>query len=148
MLRWLALFLLVLNLGFLLWGWTHDRPIDEALPAVAQARGEIRLVSEQPLAVEPSAATQDPVPTGSGSPAPRPATATVPMQPEPVSASASNGGAIGTPPRVSLPETRLKRVAPGQLPDGHDAEPPLVKPPVRDADPGITHTWARDRAPH
>lgn len=145
MLRWFALFLLVLNLGFFLWGWTHDRPIDEALPAVAQARGEIRLVSEQPPALEPSAA-RDPVPTESGSPAPRPAAATVPMWPEPV--SSVNGGAIGTPPPVSLPETRSEPVAPGELPHAHDAEPPLVKPPVRDADSGITHTWARDRDPH
>ncbi|MFZ0788504.1 MAG: hypothetical protein WAM94_02645 [Chromatiaceae bacterium] len=152
MLRWLALLLLGLNLGLFLWGWTRDRPVDEPLPPLAESPGEIRLVSERARPGDPSAgftskaaATKEQV-----SPAPGPGTipasiAVLPRRRVGDPASVYDGSVVRPLPRASLPETITERVDPGLLLDEVDAGPPLVIPPVREDDPGVTHTWSRDR---
>ncbi len=152
MLRWLALLLLGLNLALFLWGWTHDRPIDEPLPPLAEAPGEIRLVSEQPGPPDPSAGPRMNAPTATGQAGPGSSPGTIPVSigesrkapppEEPV--SAYDRGVVRPLPRASLPATMTERVEPGLLPDELDAEPPVVIPPVREEDLGVTHTWSRD----
>jgi hypothetical protein len=152
MLRWLALLLLVLNLGLFLWGWTRDRPVDQPLPPLAESPGEIRLVSERARPADPSAGFPSNAAATKGQ-------ASLSAGPEAVSApieelhrrrvgdaaAAYDGGLVRPLPRVSLPETLTERVDPGLLPDEVDAGPPLVIPPVREDEPGVTHTWSRDR---
>lgn len=46
MLRWTFLFLLLLNLGVALWGWSRERPLEAPLPPLPDSPEEIRLLSE------------------------------------------------------------------------------------------------------
>ena len=152
MLRWLVFLLLVLNLGLFLRGWTRDRPVDEPLPPLAESPGEIRLVSERARQADPSAGFPSNAAATKGQPSlaagPSASSASIKELPRRRAgdpAAANDGDVVRPLPRVSLPETITERVDPGLLPDELDAGPPLVIPPVREDDPGVTHTWSRDR---
>ena len=152
MLRWLALVLLCLNLGLALWGWSRDRPVDGPLTPLAESPGEIRLVSERARPADPSAglpgnaaATKEQASLAAGPGTISGSIEELPRRRVGNPASTSDGGVVRPLPRASLPDTITERVDPGLFPDEVDAGPPLVIPPVREDDPGVTHTWSRDR---
>ncbi len=122
MLRALVALLLILNLVVFLWGWSQDSPLDPALPPLPQAPGEILLGSEWSGGSGAVAARPEPAP------APRP----------------SSPFPVGGP----LPVIPTEGVSPSLPPDGSAPSPrilvpPVVITPVREDDPGTTHTWSR-----
>lgn len=158
MLRWLSLFLLILNLGVLFWGWSRDRPLEPPLAPMAQAPREVRLAPQEQAPIPSVKIVPDNPETnlfsnpeqasGVGTQNIEPAEAGAAgeggQRPSPDPVSVYEGGGGRQLSRVALPETLRERVDPGLLPDELDAEPPTVIPPVREVDPGVTHTWSRD----
>ena len=117
MLRALTVLLLILNLAVFVWGWSQDGPLDPPLPPLPKAAGEILLGSEwSGRSVGVSALSES-------------------TPPAPAPSSDSQEG-----PLRSIPTEELRpSLLPGELEPG----PPVVIPPVRDDDPGTTHTWSR-----
>ena len=67
MLRAIFSLLLVLNLGFALWGWSRDRPLEVPPPPLPTAPEQIRLLSELARNAAPAAASGSEAPRDGGS---------------------------------------------------------------------------------
>lgn len=117
MLRALAVLLLILNLTVLVWGWSLDGPLDPPLPPLPQAPGEILLGSEWSGRSASVSALSESTP------------------PAPVPSSDPFEGPLAPIPTEEIRPSLL----PGELEPG----PPVLMPPMRDDDPGTTHTWSR-----
>jgi hypothetical protein len=116
MLRWVFFLLLLLNLGFALWGWSHERPLEAPLPPLPKAPEEIRLPSELTHTANPAVAPgNDAAPSGDS----------MGSEGEAVTTGSGNGAGGGATPNVPVvkhPGTAKgppKGGAPGALRSGN-----------------------------